>query len=53
MDDNDRTGLLEVLIPLRAIQSVDTSTSDCGAELEGATGCAIHVILKSGTNQIS
>ena len=52
-DDNDRPGLLQVLIPLRAIQSVDTSTSDYGAELVRATGGTIHVILNSGTNQIS
>lgn len=36
--DNDRLGLLQVLIPLRAIQSVDTSTSDYGAEFVRATG---------------
>lgn len=36
--DNDRPGLLQVLIPLRAIQSVDTSTSDYGAEFVRATG---------------
>jgi hypothetical protein len=48
-DDNDRPGLLQVLIPLRAIQSVDTLC----AELVRATGGTIHVILNSGTNQIS
>jgi len=52
-DDNDRPGLLQVLIPLRAIQSVVTSTSDYGAELVRATGGTIHVILNSGNNQIS
>jgi hypothetical protein len=47
MDDHDRTGPVQILIPLRAIQSVDISTSDYNAELERA---AINVILNSGTN---
>ena len=52
VDDNERTGLLQVLIPPQeAIQSVDISTSDYDAELGRATGGAINVILKSGTNQ--
>ena len=51
MDDNDRTGLRQVLTPLRAVQSVDTLTSDYDAELERATGGTINVILKSGANQ--
>jgi len=53
VDDNERTGLLQVLIPPQeAIQSVDISTSDYDAELGRATGGAINVILKSGTNQL-
>jgi len=51
IDDNERTGLLQVLIPPQeAIQTVDISTSDYDAELGRATGGAINVILKSGTN---
>ncbi|MGI8746511.1 MAG: carboxypeptidase regulatory-like domain-containing protein [Bryobacteraceae bacterium] len=53
VDDNERTGLLQVLIPpLEAIQTVDISTSDYDAEIGRATGGAINVILKSGSNQI-
>jgi hypothetical protein len=52
VDDNERTGLLQVLIPPQeAIQTVDISTSNFDAELGRATGGAINVILKSGTNQ--
>lgn len=51
VDDNERTGLLQVLIPPQeAIQTVDISTSNFDAELGRATGGAINVILKSGTN---
>jgi hypothetical protein len=53
VDDNERTGLLQVLIPPQeAIQSVDVTTSDFDAELGRATGGAINVILKSGTNEL-
>lgn len=52
VDDNERTGLLQVLIPPQeAIQTVDISTSNFEAELGRATGGAINVILKSGTNE--
>jgi hypothetical protein len=52
VDDNERTGLLQVLIPPQeAIQTVDISTSDYDAELGRATGGAVNLILKSGTNQ--
>src|SRR6516164_9206831 len=52
IDDNERTGLLQVLIPPQeAIQTVDISTSDYDAELGRATGGAVNVILKSGANQ--
>ncbi len=52
MDDNERTGLFQVLIPPQeAIQTVDISTSDFEAELGRATGGAINVLIKSGTNQ--
>ncbi len=53
VDNNERTGLLQVLIPpLEAIQSVDVSTSNFAAELGRATGAVTNLILKSGTNEI-
>ncbi len=52
IDDNERTGLLQVLIPpMEAIQTVDASTSNYDAELGRATGAVTNVILKSGTNE--
>ncbi len=51
-DDNERTGLLQILIPpIEAIQTVDISTSNFDAELGRATGAVTNVILKSGGNQ--
>lgn len=51
IDDNERTGLLQVLIPpIEAIQTVDVSTSNFEAELGRASGANTNVILKSGTN---
>jgi len=51
IDDNERTGLLQILIPpLEAIQTVDASTSNYDAELGRASGAVVNVILKSGTN---
>ncbi|HLJ49550.1 MAG TPA: carboxypeptidase regulatory-like domain-containing protein [Bryobacteraceae bacterium] len=53
VDDNERTGLLQVLIPPQeAIQTMDISTSNFEAELGRATGGVANIILKSGTNQI-
>ncbi|HYM12790.1 MAG TPA: carboxypeptidase-like regulatory domain-containing protein, partial [Bryobacterales bacterium] len=53
VDDNERTGLLQVLIPpIEAIQTVDVTTSNYDAELGRATGAVTNVILKSGTNDI-
>ncbi len=50
-DDNERTGLLQILIPpIEAIQTVDMSTSNFDAELGRATGAVTNVILKSGGN---
>jgi hypothetical protein len=52
IDDNERTGLLQVLIPpIESIQTVDVSTSNHDAELGRASGAVTNVILKSGTNQ--
>ena len=51
IDDNERTGLLQILIPpLEAIQTVDVSTSNFDAELGRASGAVANVILKSGSN---
>src|SRR6266436_5833930 len=51
IDDNERTGLLQILVPpIEAIQTVDVSTSNYDAELGRASGAVTNVILKSGTN---
>ncbi|MGI8989075.1 MAG: TonB-dependent receptor domain-containing protein [Bryobacteraceae bacterium] len=53
IDDNERTGLLTVLIPpVEAIQTVDVTTGNYEAELGRAGGAVTNVLLKSGTNQI-
>ncbi len=53
VDNNHRTGLLQVLIPpIEAIQAVDISTSNYEAELGRASGAVTNVTLKSGTNDI-
>ena len=52
IDDNERTGLLQVLIPpLEAVQTVDISTSNHSVDLGRGAGAVTNVILKSGTNQ--
>ena len=52
IDDNERSGLLQILIPpLEAIQTVDVSTSNQSADLGRGAGGVTNVILKSGTNQ--
>jgi hypothetical protein len=51
IDDNERTGLLQILVPpLEAIQTVDVSTSNYDAELGRASGAVVNVIIKSGSN---
>jgi hypothetical protein len=53
IDDNERTGLLQILIPpIEAIQTVDVSTSNFEAELGRASGAVTTVMLKSGTNDV-
>jgi hypothetical protein len=53
IDDNERTGLLQILVPpIEAISTVDVSTSNFEAELGRASGAVTNVILKSGTNTI-
>src|SRR6266849_4602929 len=51
VDDNERTGLLQIYIPpAEAIQTVDVSTSNYAAEFGRVGGAVTNVILKSGTN---
>ena len=51
IDDNERTGLLQILIPPNeSIQTVDVATNNFEAELGRAAGGVTNVILKSGTN---
>ncbi len=51
IDDNERTGLLQILIPpIEAIQSVGVSVTNHDPELGRATGAVVNVMLKSGTN---
>ncbi len=51
VDDNHRTGLLQVYVPpLEAIQTVDVTTSNYEAELGRAGGAVTNVVLKSGAN---
>ena len=50
IDDNERTGLLQVVIPpIEAIQTVDVSTSNHDVVLGRSAGAVTNVILKSGT----
>jgi hypothetical protein len=52
IDDDERTGLLQILIPpAQSIATVDVSTSNYEAELGRAIGTVSNVIIKSGTNQ--
>jgi hypothetical protein len=52
IDDDERTGLLQILIPpIQAIQTVDVSTANYDAELGRAIGTVSNVIINSGTNQ--
>ena len=51
VDDNQRTGLLQIYIPpAEAIQTVDVTTSNYTAEFGRAGGSVTNVQLKSGTN---
>ena len=52
IDDDERTGLLQILIPpAEAIQTVDVSTNNYEPELGRSVGAITNVTLKSGTNQ--
>lgn len=51
IDDNERTGLLQILVPpIEAISNVDVSTSNFEAELGRASGAVTNVTLKHGGN---
>src|SRR5215475_9886463 len=53
VDDNEKTGLLQVYIPAAdAIQTVSITTSNFDAEFGRAGGAVSSVTLKSGTNDI-
>jgi hypothetical protein len=52
IDNNERTGLLQVIIPpIEAIQTVDVSTSNHDVVFGRSAGAVTNVILKSGTNE--
>lgn len=52
VDDNERTGLLQIYVPpAEAIQTVDVTTSNYAAEFGRVGGAATNVSLKSGTNE--
>src|SRR5262249_14948661 len=51
VDNNERTGLLQIYVPpAEAIQTVDVTTSNYSAEFGRAGGAVTNVQLKSGTN---
>ena len=51
IDDNERTGLLQVYIPpAAALQTVDVETSNYAPEFGRAAGAVTNITLKSGTN---
>ncbi len=53
VDNNQRTGLLQVLIPpIEALETVDVSTGNYEAELGRAGGAVTNIILRSGTNEL-
>jgi len=53
IDDNERSGLLQVLIPpSEAVESVNVSTANYQAEFGRVGGAVTDIILKSGTNSV-
>ena len=51
IDDNERTGLLQVYIPpAEVLSTVDATTSNYEAELGRAGGAVTNLVLKSGNN---
>jgi hypothetical protein len=52
LDDNHKTGLLQVIIPAAdALETVAVTTSNYDAEFGRSGGAITHVTIKSGTNQ--
>ncbi|MEO6235429.1 MAG: carboxypeptidase-like regulatory domain-containing protein, partial [Vicinamibacterales bacterium] len=53
VDDNHKTGLLQVIIPAAdALETVSVTTSNYDAEFGRAGGAITNVVLKSGTNSL-
>ena len=53
LDDNHKTGLLQVIIPAAdALETVNVTTSNYDAEFGRAGGAVTNVTLKSGTNEL-
>src|SRR4029453_17764136 len=53
LDDNQKTGLLQVIIPAAdALETVSISTSNYDAEFGRSGGAVTNVTLKSGTNEL-
>ncbi len=51
IDDNERTGLLQVYVPpAAAIQTVDVETSNYAPEFGRSAGAVTNVVLRSGAN---
>jgi len=52
LDDNQKTGLLQVIIPAAdALETVNVTTSNYDAEFGRSGGAVTNVTIKSGTNQ--
>ena len=53
LDDNHKTGLLQVIIPAAdALETVAVTTSNYDAEFGRAGGAVTNVTIKSGTNEL-
>ena len=53
LDDNQKTGLLQVIIPAAdALETVAVTTSNYDAEFGRAGGAVTNVTIKSGTNDL-
>src|SRR5205823_9146038 len=53
VDDNQKTGLLQVIIPAAdALETVSVTTSNYDAEFGRSGGAVTNVTLKSGTNNV-
>ena len=53
LDDNQKTGLLQVIIPAAdALETVSVATSNYDAEFGRSGGAVTNVTLKSGTNDL-